>query len=520
MSSSPHAAAAVPSPPVLQDPAEALSLGHRVLILIMVVLGSTLYATTLLIASTMLPQMQGTMSATQDEIAWAMTFNILATAVMTPMTGWLSARFGRRETMTWSVFAFTVTTFMCGWADSLETLIIWRVLQGGLGAPVIPLSQTILLDAFPKRQHGLVTSIFGMAVVIGPVIGPTLGGLLSELYSWRWAFYMIVPVGLISFVGLRLTLPRDKAIGGTRLDWTGFLSLSVTIACVQLVLSRGQRLDWFDSTEILIETFIAGLSFWVFVAHSLSAERPFLNPRLLLDRNYTLGLGLVLIYGMLNFTPMVLLPALLQQHAGYPDSLIGEIVAARGVGATLGFFLAIFVGRMDPRVGLIGGFALQAFSGIWLMEIDLNVSSQTLMWNSLVQGIAIGVIWVPLTLVTFSTVSSANLAEGTAVYHLLRNIGSSFFISICVTEIVRSTGANYSRLVELVNPYNRMLTMPWVTGGWDTGSIAGLAKLSREIGRQAAMVGYINAFGLYTLASALAIPLILFIGRRVRAKAG
>jgi DHA2 family multidrug resistance protein len=519
MSSSPQSAAPVPSAPVLHDPAEALSLGHRVLILIMVVLGSTLYATTLLIASTMLPQMQGTMSATQDEIAWAMTFNILATAVMTPMTGWLSARFGRRETMTWSVFAFTLTTLMCGLSESLETLILWRVLQGGLGAPVIPLSQTILLDAFPKRQHGLVTSIFGMAVVIGPVIGPTLGGLLSELYSWRWAFYMIVPVGLVSFVGLRLTLPRDKATGRIRLDWMGFLSLSVAIACVQLVLSRGQRLDWFESTEILIETFVAGLSFWIFVAHSLSAERPFLNPRLLLDRNYTLGLGLVLIYGMLNFTPMVLLPALLQQHAGYPDSLIGEIVAARGVGATLGFFLAIFVGRMDPRVGLIGGFALQAFSGIWLMEIDLNVSSQTLMWNSLVQGIAIGVIWVPLTLVTFSTVSSANLAEGTAVYHLLRNIGSSFFISICVTEIVRSTGANYSRMIELVNPYNRMLTMPWVTGGWDTESIAGLARLSKEIGRQAAMVGYINAFGLYTLASALAIPLILFIGRRVRAKA-
>ena len=501
------------------NPAETFSVGRRVLILIMVVLGSTLYATTLLVASTLLPQMQGAMSATQDEIAWAMTFNILATAVMTPMTGWLSARFGRRETMTWSVFAFTVTTFMCGWADSLEMLILWRVLQGGLGAPVIPLSQTIILDAFPKRQHGLVTSIFGMAVVIGPVIGPTLGGLLSELYSWRWAFYMIAPVGLLSFVGLRLTLPRDKAAGRTTLDWTGFLSLSVAIACVQLVLSRGQRLDWFESTEILVETFIAGLAFWIFLAHSLSAERPFLNLRLLLDRNYALGLGLVLIYGMLNFTPMVLLPPLLQQHAGYPDSLIGEIVAARGVGATIGFFLAIFVGRMDPRIGLIGGFALQAFSGIWLMEIDLNVSSQTLMWNSLVQGIAIGVIWVPLTLVTFSTVSSANLAEGTAVYHLLRNIGSSFFISVCVTEIVRSTGANYSRLVELVNPYNRILTMPWATGGWDTESVAGLARLSKEIGRQAAMVGYINAFGVYTLASALAIPLILLIGKRIRARA-
>jgi DHA2 family multidrug resistance protein len=512
MSSSAPAADAIPA----DSEETSTSLGRRVLILVMVVLGSTLYATTLLIASTLLPQMQGTMSATQDEIAWAMTFNILATAVATPMTGWLSARFGRRETMIWSVFAFTFTTFMCGLADSLETLILWRVLQGALGAPVIPLSQTILLDTFPKRQQGLVTSIFGMAVVIGPVIGPTVGGMLSELYSWRWAFYMIVPVGVISFIGLRFTLPNDRPTGRVSLDWTGFLSLSVAIACVQLVLSRGQRLDWFDSTEILIETFVAILAFWIFVAHSLTAERPFLNLKLLLDRNYAIGLVLVLIYGMLNFTPMVLLPPLLQQHAGFPDALIGEVIAARGVGATIGFFLAIFVGRMDPRIGLIGGFALQTISGVWLMTFDLNVDMTTLMLNSLVQGIAIGVIWVPLTLVTFSNVSAANLAEGTAVYHLLRNIGSSFFISICVAEIVRATSANYSRMVELVNPFNKALALPWVTGGWDYETVQGLARLSKEIGRQSAMLGYINAFGLYTACSLMAIPLILLIGRRAR----
>lgn len=513
MTSSATTAQALPAQTDTETP-----IGRRILILVMVVLGSTLYATTLLIASTLLPQMQGTMSATQDEIAWAMTFNILATAVATPMTGWLAARFGRRETMVWSVFAFTFTTMMCGLADSLEALILWRVLQGALGAPVIPLSQTILLDTFPKRQQGLVTSIFGMAVVIGPVIGPTVGGMLSEIYSWRWAFYMIVPVGLISFIGLRFTLPYDRPTGRTSLDWTGFLSLSISIACVQLVLSRGQRLDWFDSGEIMIEAFAAVLAFWIFLTHSLTTPRPFLNLRLLLDRKYALGLVLVLIYGMLNFTPMVLLPPLLQQHAGFPDALIGEVIAARGVGATIGFFLAIFIGRMDPRIGLVGGFALQTVSGIWLMAIDLNVDMATLMLNSFVQGIAIGVIWVPLTLVTFSNISTANLAEATAVYHLLRNIGSSFFISICVAEIVRATSANYSRLVELVNPFNKSLALPWVTGGWDFDTVQGLAKLSREIGRQAAMIGYINAFGLYTACSALAIPLILLIGRRARAR--
>lgn len=510
------AGTAPPSPS--EEPSARYSLGRRILILIAVVLGSTLYATTLLIASTLLPQMQGAMSATQDEIAWAMTFNILATAVVTPMTGWLVARFGRRNVMVWSVFAFSATTLMCGAADSLEALVFWRILQGGLGAPVIPLSQTILLDSFPKRQAGMVTSIFGMAVVIGPVIGPTLGGLLSELYSWRWAFYMIVPVGVVSFVGLRLTLPRDEPAGRTALDWTGFLSLSVAIACVQLVLSRGQRLDWFDSPEIVIESLLAVLAFYVFVTHSLTTRAPFLNLRLLLDRNYTLGLVLVAIYGMLNFTPMVLLPPLLQQHAGYPDRIIGEVIAARGVGATIGFFLAIFVGKLDPRVGLIGGFGLQAVSGLWLMGVDLNVDAATLLTNSLLQGIAIGVIWVPLTLATFATVEARHLAEGTAVYHLLRNIGSSFFISLCVAEIVRATGANYARMVERVTPYNDALALPWVMGAWNMESVAGLAQLAREINRQAAMIGYLNAFGMYTLASALAVPAILFVAGRARVR--
>jgi DHA2 family multidrug resistance protein len=511
-------AAAAAQPPI--PTADAYSVGRRVLILIMVVLGSTLYATTLLIASTLLPQMQGTMSATQDEIAWAMTFNILATAVMTPMTGWLAARFGRRETMIWSVFCFTVTTLMCGLSDSLEALVTWRVLQGALGAPVIPLSQTILLDAFPKRQHGFVTSIFGMAVVIGPVIGPTVGGLLSELYNWRWAFYMIVPVGFLSFAGLRFTLPADRPLGRTSLDWTGFLSLSTAIACVQLVLSRGQRLDWFASGEILVETFVAILAFWIFVSHSLTTAKPFLNLRLLLNRNYALGLVLVLIYGMLNFTPMVLLPPLLQEHAGFPDPLIGEVLGARGVGATLGFFLAMFAAKVDPRVGMAIGFALQIASGLWLMSIDLNVDMTILVANSIIQGIAIGIIWVPLTIASFATLEDRLWPEAMSVFHLMRNIGSSFFISMCVADIVRVTAQNYSRMTEMISPFNERLAMPWVMGGWNTETLPGLARLAKEINRQAAMIGYLDAFALYTAASAAAVVLVMLVsGRRRRAAA-
>src|SRR5438874_3601819 len=255
-------------------PAQPTTLPRRTMIMLSIILGSTLYSTTLLIASTLLPQMQGAMAATQDEIAWVMTFNILATAVVTPMTGWLVARFGRRGVMVGSMLLFSLFTYLCGAADSLESLVLWRILQGATGAPVTPLSQTILFDVFPRRQHRMITSIYGMTVVIGPVIGPALGGFISDMYSWRWAFYGLVPVGIASCIGLRLSMLPDPARRSVRLDWIGFLSLSAAISCLQLVLSRGQRLDWYESPEIWLETIATLVAFYIFLAHSLTAEQP------------------------------------------------------------------------------------------------------------------------------------------------------------------------------------------------------------------------------------------------------
>jgi MFS transporter, DHA2 family, multidrug resistance protein len=484
------------------------------MIMLSIILGSTLYSTTLLIASTLLPQMQGAMAATQDEIAWAMTFNILATAVATPMTGWLVARFGRRGVMVGSMLLFSLFTYLCGAADSLETLVLWRVLQGASGAPVTPLSQTILFDVFPRRHHRMITSVYGMTVVIGPVIGPALGGYISDLYSWRWAFYGLVPVGLASCVGLQLSMRRDPPKPGVQLDWIGFLALSAAISCLQLALSRGQRLDWYESTEIWLETIAAAAALYIFLAHSLTTARPFLNLRLLLDRNYALGLLLVGVFGMLNVTPMVLLPPLLQQHAGFPDTLIGEVLAARGAGATLGFFVAMFIGRLDPRIGMSIGFSLQVVSGLWLMSINLDVPMGVLAANSMLQGMAIGVIWVPLTIASFATLDNRYWAEAMSVFHLLRNIGSSFFISLCVADIVRVTAQNYSRMTEMISPFNPRMALPWVMGGWDAGTASGLARLSKEIGRQAAMIGYLDAFAMYTAASAGAVVLVMLVRRR------
>ena len=274
-------------------------------------MSTMLYAMTVTIANVALPKMQGEFGATQDQIAWVVTFNIVATAVMTPLTGWLIARLGQRKVMMYSVAGFAISTMLCGMASSLTEIVIYRVFQGLCGAPMVPTSQSIVLQAFTKDKQASVMSIFGMGVVMGPIIAPTLGGYLSEEYGWRWVFFMIVPCAVVAFVGI-LMIVRDLATPGRiRLDWTGFISLSVAVAATQLMLDRGEREDWFESIEIMLEFGLAALAFYIFIVHSLTSNKPFLNFKLFRDRNYAFGMLFILIFGMLNFTPMVLFPPML-----------------------------------------------------------------------------------------------------------------------------------------------------------------------------------------------------------------
>ena len=492
---------------------------HRWAVLLTVTLATTLYATAILVVSVILPQMQGSLSATQDQIAWVVTFNILATAVVTPMSGWLEAKFGRRNVMVFCVGAFMVATALCGMAGSLAPLVFYRIAQGAFGAPLIPLAQATILDTFPKHEHQKATAIFGMAVVVGPIIGPTLGGYLAELHNWRWAFFMMVPAGVLAFAGLWVVLKDNRRQSQVRLDWTGFLSLSVAVIALQLMLDRGERHDWFNSPEIIVEACLGLIAFYLFMVHSLTAKRPFLNPRLLLNRNYSLGLVIVTIYGMLNFTPMILLPPMLQNLMGYPDAIIGTLLAYRGVGATVGFFLAIFVGRLDPRIGITAGFVAQALSGWYMAGFDINVTSADIALTSFVQGVSVGLIWVPLTVATFASVRSEHLAETSAVYHLLRNIGSSVFISLSVTTVIRTANVNYAGMTEFITPYNEALLYSSILGHWRTDTTSGLVAISGEIERQALMIGYLNAFGLYTIASLSVLLLVFLVQPPHRARA-
>lgn len=494
------------------EPHQAL---FRVGILMTATILTGLYAMTMTIANVALPQMQGALAATTDQIAWVVTSYIVATAMVTPTAGWLASRFGRRRTMLWSVVGFTVSTVLCGTADTLIEVVIFRAFQGAFGAPLPPVSQAIILDTFPKHQQSTALTVYGMGIVLGPIIAPTLGGYLSETYTWRWVFYMIIPVGILSFAGAwyfirARTGEREKV----RLDWIGFLALCIAVGAFQLMLDRGERADWFNSAEIVIEAGIAFIAFYIFIVQTFTAQHPFLSPRMLLDRNFAIGILVTLVFGMLFVTPLVLLPPLLQDLRGYPDMTIGLLLATRSLGTLGGFiFILFFAKRIDPRVLLAIGFLSQAIAGYFMAQFDINLTSFGVAWTSCLQGFGTGLIWVPLMTITFATLAPRYIPDGAAVFHLIRNIGTSIFISISIAVVIRTSKINYSTLAENATPFNDALKATEAQGAWSLENLKGLTALAGEIQRQSLMIGYINGFYLFALTAVAVVPLLLLVRR-------
>ncbi|HEX6114277.1 MAG TPA: DHA2 family efflux MFS transporter permease subunit, partial [Geminicoccaceae bacterium] len=453
----------------------------------------------------------GDLSASIDQIAWVLTFNIVATAIATPPTGWLAGRFGRKRLLIAAISGFTVSTVLCGLATSLPELILWRTCQGLFGAPLVPLSQAITLDTFPKEQHGTATALWGMGVMLGPILGPTIGGYMTELYNWRWIFFVVAPFGIVALLGCLAFVPESRRQADRPLDWFGFVALSVAVAATQLVFDRGQRLDWFESTEIMLWAAIALLGYYLFVAHSLTAAQPFLDLRMFRDRNFVVGLLLMFVFGLLVFVPMVLIPTMLERLSGYPVLMIGLLLAPRGIGNLIAMpVCGQLVTRIDPRLILAAGFACQGIS-TWMMSgFNLESGTAEVFWAGLLQGFAVGMMFVPLTVITFATLPVEFRTDGSAIFHLLRNIGSSIGISLAVTFLVRSTQHNRAELAEHASPFNEVLGY----GGWDLSSLGGLVAISREIDRQAAMIAYVNDFHIMTLLAFGALPLIFLATRQ------
>ncbi len=481
--------------------------GRQWMILAMVQLTTLLFGMTITSANVVLPQIKGAMSATQDQIAWVVTFNLVATAVATPLVGWLSSRLGWRQMLFTSMCGFTLFSLLCGLANNLESLVLYRVGQGLFGAPLMPMGQGILLATFPRALHPLVMMMWGVGGVFGPILGPVLGSVISEAYNWRGAFLMVVPPGIAAtaLVWFALAPFTEKRV--TKFDWTGFLALAVAIGAAQLIMDRGQRLDWFESTEIIIEAIAGSIALWIFMAHCLTARNPIIDPRLLQDRNFAVGLFLVFVMGMLSYTPIVLFPGLLNDLKGYPEGLIGVLLAGRGVGNLLSFLIVVPVTKRSPRLGLAVGMLLQAISGWWMAQLDLNMTSGDVFWSNVLQGFGFGLAFTPMSVLAFATLPAHRMTEGMPLFHLMRNFGSSLFISASIVLLIRSTAENYANMTEQISPFNKALDLPGVAGQWSTQSTDGLVAISGEIQRQAAMIGYINAFYLFTIASALAVPL-------------
>ena len=491
------------------EPATMAPASRRYIVLATVSSATMLYAMAITIANVVLPQMRGALSATPDQVAWVITFNLVATAVVTPISGWLSNRFGRRRIMLIGTFGFTTTSVLCGLADSLEVLVLYRILQGAFGAPLVPISQAIILDTFPREKHALATALWGVGVVTGPIIGPTFGGFIAEEYSWRWVFFMIVPFGVMTFVSIWAFIKkRPNRPPGPAMDWLGFLALAAALAAFQFMFDRGERNDWFDSPETIIECTIGFLAMYIFLVHISTAKNPFIRPGLFLNRNYCLGLVMAFFFGMINFVPLVLMPSMLQDLRGYPDSTIGVLLAIRGAGNMLSFLLVIRMAQWNVHATLTFGFLCQAVSGYAISQFDMNATYFDIVWTGALQGLGIGMSWVPLTLIMFSTVKPEFLDDASAIFHMLRNFGSSLFISVSVAVVIHSTYINGLELGLALNEYSKLLTLPWVTGILDLSTVQGLSAASAEVKRQAATIGFINAFRIYAIVAIIPLPLI------------
>ena len=493
---------------------------HRGLVTGTLVLSSMIYSIDWTIAAVALPHMQGTFSATQDQISWVLTSYIVASAVMLPTTGWLSARFGRKPLFFAAVGGFTVFSLFCGVADSLVAEVLLRIGQGACGAFLIPLSQAIMLDIYPPEEHGKAMALWGMGVVFGPVIGPTLGGYLTEAISWRWIFFINIPVGTAALLGGALFLPRMPPADDPRpFDLFGFTALACGVGAMQMMLDRGERLAWFESSEIMIEAIVMCAGLYFFVVHSLTSRGAIVDLRLMRNRNYAVGMVLVFLYGVLTLAPMVLMPPFLKDLQDYPMATIGLLLSPRG----LGLFMAMIVlgrlgNRADPRLQIAGGFVLLAVSSWWMSGWNLEVSAGPVFWTGLMQGFGAGSIIGPLGVLTFASLAAEHRTEAASMWNLIRSLGSSIGIAAALAILVRTAGISRGVLVEIISPYNEVLRDSPLPGGGELMELSSLLELEEEVARQALMIGYLDVFYLCAITSVLAMPLIPLLRTPRRAR--
>jgi DHA2 family multidrug resistance protein len=483
------------------------------MITISLMLATVMQALDTTIANIALPHMQGALSATQEQAAWILTSYIVASAIMTAPTGILASRFGRKRIFLIAIIGFTVSSALCGLALNLSEMVLFRVMQGIFGAALVPIAQAVLLDINPPERHGQAMALWGVGVMLGPILGPTLGGYLTEYISWRWVFYINVPVGIAAALGVAAFL-HETPINKTRLfDFIGFGLLSVAIGGMQLVLDRGQLLDWFSSWEIIVEVAVAGLCFYLFVVHIFTTEHAFIEPHVFLDRNYAAALVLIFCFGVLILANMALLPPYLQTLMGYPVLTAGLVMAPRGLGTMVSMLVVgRLIGKVDGRMLILFGLSMVAISMYEMTGFTGDMPTWPIVWTGVIQGFGMGFVFIPLSTLAFTTLPPSYRNEGTSMMSLMRNIGSSIGISIVMTLLSRNTQVSHSDLVANMLPFgNARVILDRAAEAMAGSNVGVLSVLNAAVTKQAVTIAYLDDFKLMTVMVFFLMPLVLLL---------
>jgi len=465
------------------------------------------------IANVALPYMQGTLSASQDQINWVLTSYIVAAAIMTAPVGWIANRFGRKRTFIICSAGFTVASVMCGLAQDINQMVLFRLLQGVFGAALVPLSQAVMLDSYALHERAKAMSIWGMGVMMGPIMGPSLGAWLTETYSWHWVFFVNLPFGIVTVLGLMVFMDETKQDTELRFDWLGFAALATGIGALQVALDRGEQLGWLESNEIIAEFVIAAAGFYYFFAHSFTTSRPFIQFALFKDRNFLTGCIFMTVMGLVLYSTMALASPYLQNVIGYPIITAGVLLASRGCGT---FVAMMLVGRLmrtiEARTLIITGLSLTALSLYWMTAWTDQTGVPEIVEISIIQGFGFGLVFVPLSTVAFMTLPNHLRTDGTSMLTLMRNVASSVGISIVIAQLTERGRRVYAILSEHITPFNHAMQMPDVSGMINLGTDKGRAMADVMVQLQAQIIAFSQDYQLVMFFILGSIPLAIMIG--------
>ena len=472
-----------------------------------------------------LPHIAGSLSATIDEATWTVTSYLVANAIILPMTGWLASAFGRKRLLMLSVVGFTGASFLCGFAPTLGSLIFFRIIQGATGGALQPLSQAVLLEAFPPNERGKAMGFWGLGVVVAPILGPVLGGWLTDNYSWRWVFYINIPVGVASLVMTKMFIfdPPYLRQESRKVDYWGIGMLAVGIGALQILLDKGQEDDWFESHFMVALAIIAAVLLTVFVIHELLTDDPVVDLRVFKIRSYAVGVFLMTVVGFVLYGSLVLLPIMLQTLLGYPSLQAGIAMAPRGMGAFVMMpITGMMTGKFDARKLLTAGLLIGGGTLLWLSLINLQAGYWDIFWPQIIQGVGMSLLFVPLTTVSMDPIPREKMGNATSLFNLMRNIGGSIGIAVTGTLIARHTRVVTGTLGEHVNVYDpetqqmfMQIRSGFMAAGADmvTATNRAYAALFGMISRQAAMVSFVGLFELLGFIFLALIPLVLLMKR-------